>query len=322
MPKISVIMPAYNAEKYIKESVDSILGQSVGDFELIIINDSSKDATEDIVLSYEDDRIVYVKNERNMGVAATLNRGLDLAKGEYIARMDADDISKPNRFEKQLAYMEKHPECGICGSNLLLFGQGKMDEPFCFAESDKEIRADMLFNSSFAHPSVMLRRSVLEENSLRYDCSFERVEDYELWSRMLTVCKGHNIQEHLLRYRFHASQVTQAYRPEQIRILRRLHRTMLQRMSVVLTQDEEDVFLNICDGKRTLVQAEYNAFVSGGNKILSNCSDIRRQVRRIYRIVNIQVKSQSSVQGRLFSVSELPYMLIDRMKRKEKECIE
>ena len=319
MPKISVIMPAYNAEKYINEAVDSILGQSFGDFEFIIINDFSKDATEEIILSYQDNRIVYVKNERNMGVAATLNRGLDLAKGEYIARMDADDISKANRLEVQLAYMEKHPECGICGSNLLLFGQGKTDELFCFAKSDREIRADMLFNSSFAHPSVMLRRSVLEENSLRYDCSFERVEDYELWSRMLTVCKGHNIQEPLLRYRFHASQVTQAHRPEQVRVLRRLHRTMLQRMRVVLTKDEEDVFLNICDGKRMLTQDEYNAFVSGGNQILSNCPNIRRQVKKIYSNVNIQVKCQSSVRGKMFSVTELPYLAIQRLKRKKKK---
>jgi hypothetical protein len=236
--------------------------------------------------------------------------------------MDADDISKPNRFEKQLAYMEKHPECGICGTNLLLFGQGKMDEPFCFAESDKEIRADMLFNSSFAHPSVMLRRSVLEEHGLRYDCSFERVEDYELWSRMLTVCKGHNIQDYLLRYRFHASQVTQAHRPEQIRILKCLHRTILQRMGAILTQEEEDVFLLICDGKRTLTQTEYNAFISGGRKVLSRSLDIRRQVKRVYSSVNIQVKCRSNVQGKLFSVTELLHLLRYRLKRKMRKCEE
>ena len=319
MPKISVIMPAYNAEKFIKEAIDSILGQSFDDFELIIINDCSKDGTEDIILSYEDRRIVYVKNERNMGVAATLNRGLDMAIGEYIARMDADDISLENRFEIQLSYMEKHPECGICGCNLLLFGQGKNNEPFCFAEKDKAIRADMLFNSSFAHPSVMLRRSILEKHGMRYDYAFERVEDYEFWSRLLTVSKGHNIQKPLLRYRFHASQVTQAHRPEQIQILRRLHRVMLMRMGVEFLQSEEDVFMRLCEGERAFTQSEYEAFVSGGRKLLHSALDIRKEVRKVYAGLNIQVKSKSTVRRELFSVMELLYMVAGKMCRKEKK---
>lgn len=117
MPKISVILPAYNAEKYINEAIDSILTQTYRDFELIILNDCSKDRTEEIILSYEDDRIVYLKNQVNMGVAATLNRGLAAAKGEYVARMDADDISLPERFEKQAAYLDEHP--GTAGHEAL-----------------------------------------------------------------------------------------------------------------------------------------------------------------------------------------------------------
>ena len=98
MPKISVIMPAYNAEKYLREAIDSILGQTFTDFELIVINDCSRDDTEQIILSYQDPRIVYLKNEKNLGVAGTLNRGLEVARGAYIARMDADDRSVPDRF--------------------------------------------------------------------------------------------------------------------------------------------------------------------------------------------------------------------------------
>ena len=108
MPKISVIMPAYNAEKYIAEAIDSILGQTFGDFEFIILNDCSTDRTEEIILSYDDPRIVYLKNEQNMGVAATLNKGLAIAKGEYIAFLDADDYWAPEKLKKQIAFMQEN----------------------------------------------------------------------------------------------------------------------------------------------------------------------------------------------------------------------
>lgn len=107
MPKISVVMPAYNAEKYIGKSIDSILNQTYGDFEFIIINDGSKDSTKEIILSYSDNRIVYLENEINSGIVVTLNKGLEYATGEYIARMDADDIAVAERLEKQIEFMEK-----------------------------------------------------------------------------------------------------------------------------------------------------------------------------------------------------------------------
>ena len=115
-------MPAYNAEKYINEAIDSILAQTFTDFEFIIIDDGSTDSTCAIVESYSDSRIRFFKNEHNLGVAATLNRGLDLARGEYIARMDADDISLPTRFEKQAAYMDSHPDVVVCGTGVECFG--------------------------------------------------------------------------------------------------------------------------------------------------------------------------------------------------------
>ena len=124
MPRISVIMPAYNAEKYIREAIDSILAQTYTDFEFIIIDDASTDATASIVESYSDERIRFFRNEHNMGVANTLNRGLDLAVGEYIARMDSDDISLPERFAKQVEFMDTHTDVIVCGSNAIVFGDG------------------------------------------------------------------------------------------------------------------------------------------------------------------------------------------------------
>ena len=115
-PQISVVMPAYNAEKYITEAIDSILFQTFKDFEFIIINDASTDSTKDIIESYKDPRIKLVNNEQNKGVAKSLNIGISVACGKYIARMDADDIALPERFQKQFDFMEQHPNIDVCGS--------------------------------------------------------------------------------------------------------------------------------------------------------------------------------------------------------------
>jgi len=115
MPKVTVLMPVYNAEKYLKEAIGSILGQSFSDFEFLIINDGSTDSSVKIIKSYDDPRIRFIANEKNLGVIPTLNKGFALAQGEFIARMDADDISLPKRLELQADFMDKHPEAGAIG---------------------------------------------------------------------------------------------------------------------------------------------------------------------------------------------------------------
>lgn len=206
--KISVIMPVYNGEKYLREAIDSILNQTFSDFEFIIINDCSADSTEDIIKSYDDSRIIYIKNEENLGVAETLNKGLEIAKGEYIARMDADDISLPTRFEKQVNYMENNLSCMLCGSNMNLFGglTGKTTVPI----SDTQIRANLLFASPFAHPTTFIRHSFIRQNNLKYKKEYEGVEDYALWLDFacLNIGTMYNFAESLLNYRLHPSQVT------------------------------------------------------------------------------------------------------------------
>ena len=206
-PLISIIMPAYNAEKYIEEAINSILNQTYKAFELIIVDDCSTDETVNIIKKYNDHRIRYTKNEINCGVAESLNNGLRIAKGEYIARMDSDDISSLDRLEKQLSYFEDYPECIICGSNARLFGakEGKTFVPI----SDSEIRATLVFSSPFIHPTVMIKKAALNYQ-IEYDPRFEGIEDYELWTRL---CRQngrmHNFSECLLNYRIHPLQVTQ-----------------------------------------------------------------------------------------------------------------
>jgi glycosyltransferase involved in cell wall biosynthesis len=206
MPLISVILPAYNAEKFIKEAVQSILDQTVNDFELIVINDASTDGTLDILESFNDSRISIINNKINLKVVKCLNKGLELAKGEFIARMDADDVSLPNRFEKQLQYFKQHPEVDICGTWVEVFDGGNtVFKPY---EKHEDIRANLLFLNEIVHPSVMMRKSSLIRHKLLYDESFLNAEDYGLWVVAMDKVIFANVQEVLLKYRLHANNVS------------------------------------------------------------------------------------------------------------------
>ena len=153
-PLVTVLMAVYNGEKYLREAIESILDQTYTNFEFLIINDGSSDRTEEIILSYNDKRIRYIKNEQNLKLIASLNKGLDLAKGEFIARMDADDISLPERLEKQINFLEKHPEIGLLGSWVRTLGLTN-NRNIIFKQGHNTIRIQLLFNNFFHHPSVV-----------------------------------------------------------------------------------------------------------------------------------------------------------------------
>lgn len=209
MPEISVVMPAYNASRYIHEAIESILNQSFEDFEFIIIDDASEDNTSEIIKSYKDSRIVFLQNQKNLGVARTLNRGIDGAKGRYIVRMDADDISVPRRMERQLGFMEVHPEIGISGGWVQLFGIGPPSKARVPTDP-QEIYAYMLFETPMWHVTAIMRRELLEKYQLRYDPTFSRSEDYDLWRRAIQHFHIANIAEVLVRVREHGGSATRA----------------------------------------------------------------------------------------------------------------
>lgn len=248
MPKISVIMPAYNAEKYIREAIDSILAQTYTDFEFIIIDDASTDATASIVESYTDERIRFFRNDNNMGVANTLNRGLDLAVGEYIARMDSDDISLPERFAKQVEFMDTHPDVAVCGSGIEIFGA--MSGRRTFSESSEQLKVDLLFSSCFAHPSVIMRASVVGPNALHYDSAFSKMEDYDLWCRIAEEHKLASIPDILLKYRIHPAQVTKHPTVDNLIQNRALRLRILARLGIYKNTHDIGCYLNFCVGKR------------------------------------------------------------------------
>ena len=200
-PKVSVIMPVYNAELYLKETINSILNQTYGDFEFLIIDDGSTDGSFQILESYTDRRIKLLQNEQNIGYVKTLNKLIELSTGEYIARQDNDDISFPQRLEKQVRFLDGNQDIGICGTNALIFG--KLNNISFFPVRDEDIRVFMLFNSPICHPTVMLRNSLFVELEDKYDESFCPAEDYALWYKLSKKTKIANLSEILLKYRVH-----------------------------------------------------------------------------------------------------------------------
>lgn len=203
-PKISVILPTYNAEKYLQESIESILNQSFQDFELLIIDDFSKDATRLIVNSYKDRRIRLVDGPKR-GLAAALNWGIKIAKGEYIARMDADDISLPERFEKQVSFLDKHADVSLVGSWQQKFGAS--NNIHCPAEKHEDIKIRLLFSCDLCHSTLMWRRKDFITHNLFYNEKSPQ-EDYELWLRAIKKLKFHNLQEVLGKYRVSGKSIS------------------------------------------------------------------------------------------------------------------
>ena len=203
--KVSVLMPIYRTdERFLREAIESVLGQTFGDFELLLLDDCPEDPREAVVKDYPDRRIVYLRNDRNLGISASRNRLIDESRGEYLAVFDHDDVCRPERLAKQVAYLDAHPECGVVGG---------WTKPTCgtvnaFPESDHEIRLALMEKSSIWHPAAMIRKSVLLKSGVRYEQEYTPVEDYMLWIRLMPHTVFHNLQEIVLDYRWHAGNTS------------------------------------------------------------------------------------------------------------------
>lgn len=199
-------MPVYNVEKYVAEAIESVLSQTFSDFELILLDDCSPDGSAEIIKTFDDPRIVYHRNEKNLGLANNLNVGLKMARGKYIARADSDDICLPTRFETQVRFLENNPDIDLCSCGLEKFGN---EQDIWIRESDPEqVKITMLFYSPVLHATSVWRRASFEKHGLIYDQNAFPAEDYELWSRAVVHCKLANIPDVLYKYRIHGVQVT------------------------------------------------------------------------------------------------------------------
>jgi len=201
---VSVIMAAYNAEAFLKESIDSILRQSYSEFEFLIIDDCSSDSTPDILESYEksDPRVIVQRNPQNKGLAYSLNMAIQMSRGEYLARMDADDVSLPERFEKQVGFLEKNKSVEICGTACIeIDSSGNELYRKSMPKNNKEMEAVIFKINPFIHPTVMLRKSFFDKLGF-YNESFRKSQDLELWARAYVAgIQMANIPDFLLLYR-------------------------------------------------------------------------------------------------------------------------
>lgn len=206
-PKVSIIMSVYNAEKFVSETIDSILCQSFTDFEFLIVDDGSTDKTFKVISSFSDPRLKVRRNKINLGYIRNLNLLISLAKGEYIARQDADDISLPRRLEKQVRLLDKKSEIGVCGTNAVFFGEKRRKTSI--PTNDADIKAYMIFRNPFIHSSVMIRGCILKEDkNLIYDSDYYPSEDYDLWFKISLEYKLVNLPNALLRIRWHDNNVS------------------------------------------------------------------------------------------------------------------
>lgn len=271
MPKISVVMPAYNAEKYIGEAIESILNQTYTDFEFIIINDGSTDKTKEIIDSYNDSRIVYLENKKNSGIVVTLNKGLDFATGEYIARMDADDIAVDTRFEKQIAIMEGDKSIGVLGTGTKIFGETVETKETHSTLQPEKLKAELLFSTCICHPSAMIRKKVLDDHHLRYKAEYKGAEDYELWWQIASVSKIVTIPDVLHCYRIHPNQVTQVKNDAYKDLLMRMLELRLRTLKISLSDYEKECFLIYCMGNfKEFDQKKLHTYIDVLSKILNH----------------------------------------------------
>jgi len=202
---ISIIMPCYNASKYVREAIDSVLAQTHIDFEFIIIDDCSTDDTWEIIQSYTDKRIKAYRNDENLKIVKTRNKGFKHATREYIAIFDSDDVCCPDRFERQLKHLQAHEKCVLVGSSLDIINEdsvitGRRSYP---ASATRKM---MLRYNYIAQPSVMFRKSLLDEVGVYQSNGHDRARDYDLWMRMSEVGELHNLQQPVIKYRISSTQ--------------------------------------------------------------------------------------------------------------------
>jgi len=254
-PKVTVLMPVYNGASYLSEAMRSILSQSFADFEFLVIDDGSTDDSASIVQGFQDPRIRLVHNGSNLGLVASLNKGMALAAGQYLARMDADDISRPTRLAQQVRFMDEHPGVGVCGS-WVRFIPKENDYIWKLPGSSQEIRCWLFSGVGVAHPSVMMRRELFVRHGLQYDPSFTHIEDYELWGRAIRFMDFANIQEVLLDYRISPEQVCTRHEALQLATVVSLRAERLRELGIDPSRDEQRLHEAIVNGK-SLPDADY-----------------------------------------------------------------
>lgn len=231
---VSVLIPVYNTPvEYLKDAINSIINQTYTNFELLILNDCSQEKdVEKTVLEYKDSRIKYFKNEKNLGITGSRNKLIELAQGEYLAIMDHDDISLPERLAKQVDFLNKNSDVGVVGCWYKTLPKNKLVK---FPTSNNEIEEALMLKCAILHPSSMIRKSILIDNNIMYEQCFTPAEDYALWCKLIGKTKFANIPEILFNYRIHKANTSKVQKNKMLQSTM-LIRNFLQTNNKLLLQ--------------------------------------------------------------------------------------
>lgn len=249
-PKISVLMPVYNGEQYLREAIQSILDQTYTDFEFLIIDDGSTDGSRNIIDSFNDSRIRIETCNKNMGTVHALNHGIMLARGEYIARMDCDDISLPKRFEHQIRFMDTNPDTGVIGTGMRLIKNGKLKNIRFQPDSDNLLKISLLFNTCFFHPTVFMRSSVIKKTL--YPDNLVYTQDYNFWTHLAIHTRYSNLVEPLVYFRVHPEQISSKKSDLQKTNSRLIRESYINALFPETSRDDMEIHHDISENRRDI----------------------------------------------------------------------
>lgn len=259
-PLVSVLIPCFNVENFVVESVSSIINQTYKELEIILINDCSTDNTKErlMYLSSIDTRIKIYNNEVNLKLITTLNKGVTLCSGKYIARMDADDISLPARIEKQVEFLEKNHDYSVVSTMFYTFRTGSSQKnlyrnPTRF----EDLQAYLLFKSGICHPAVMIKKTLFTEYGLKFEKEYLHVEDYALWSKALYVTKLANLDEPLLLYRVHKNQISTINEKKQIENKKTVFKIHCEHLGLPFDTESLNVYASVAESVPLEASFEY-----------------------------------------------------------------
>jgi glycosyltransferase involved in cell wall biosynthesis len=325
LPDISVLMPVYNAEKYLKEAIESIINQTYSNWELIILNDKSTDSSKAIIESYlvKDSRIIFINKETNVGPANLRNEGFELARGTYIALLDADDIAKPTRFEKQINVMKNNTEIGVCGTWFKTFGEKEKSKIIKHPEMHNQIKVKFLIDCTIGNSTALFKKNILE--NIRYDKEYVPVEDYHLWSQLIAKNQFYIIQEALVDYRIHDSNISQTKIENVKRSKRRIKIELLKQFEIEENDPKISSFIHLIEGQKGLTFKDqkiilecYNQLIEK-NQILENFDKVllekmlHKSIGRIIRKASEQSKLQLKFYKENFSQAFSKLALSDKI---------
>ena len=247
-PAITVLMPAYNCASYVGEAIQSIQGQTFTDFEFLIIDDGSSDDTREVIRSFQDPRIRYLENQRNLGTISALNLGLRQARGIYVARMDADDISLPDRLQMQYELMERSPQAVVCGTSTSIINGQTPNQEWLITDDPERLKVDLIFHMPMPHGSIFFRRDQQREAGVYYNEGYPHAEDYFFLYQLSRLGEIRGIEDILYRYRMHGEQTSTIHSAVQRATSNKIRAHILADLGVPYTERDWEVHTRLSEG--------------------------------------------------------------------------